>query len=91
MFDDYWRNNCQSQNSAGKRTVKIPYLRRLALPGNYRKVPILPEDGESQKCSRRRATMGPHHAQVRAHLWPRLGVVRRPWPTSGVQIGRAHV
>jgi hypothetical protein len=26
MFDDYWRINCRSQNSVGKRTVKTPYF-----------------------------------------------------------------
>jgi hypothetical protein len=49
MFDDYWRINCRSQNSAGKRTVKTPYFWRSAILGKYPKVPILPEDGSSQK------------------------------------------
>jgi hypothetical protein len=44
MFDDYWRICCQSQDSAGKRTIKTPYFGRS---GNSRKIPenyILPED-----------------------------------------------
>ena len=82
MFYIYWRIKHRSQNSAGKRSVKIPYLRRSASPENNQKVPILPEDGGSQKGSRRRATMGPHHAQARAHPWPRLAMVRRPCVTS---------
>jgi hypothetical protein len=49
MFDDYWRINCRSQNSAGKRTIKTPYFRRSAIPGKYPEVPISPEDGSSQK------------------------------------------
>jgi hypothetical protein len=48
-FDDYWRINCRSQNSAGKRTVKTPYFGRLAILGKYPEVSILPEDGGSQK------------------------------------------
>jgi hypothetical protein len=49
MFDDCWKINCRSQNSAGKRTAKTPYFWRSAIPGKYPKVPILPEDGSSQK------------------------------------------
>jgi hypothetical protein len=49
MFDDYWRINCRSQNSAAKRTVKTPYFWRSAILGKYSEVPILPEDGSSQK------------------------------------------
>jgi hypothetical protein len=49
MFDDYWRINCQSQNSAGKRTIKTLYFWRSAIPGKYPEVPILPEDRSSQK------------------------------------------
>jgi hypothetical protein len=49
MFDDYWRIKCQSQNSAGKRTVKTPYFWRSAIPRKYPEVPILLEDGSSQK------------------------------------------
>jgi hypothetical protein len=44
MFDDYWRICYRSQDSAGKRTIKTPYFRRLEnskkIPENY----ILPED-----------------------------------------------
>ena len=39
---------------------------------------FLPEASRSLKESRRRAPERPHHAQVRAHPWPRLGVVRSP-------------
>jgi hypothetical protein len=49
MFGDYWRINCQSQNSAGKRSVKTPYFWRSTIPGKYPEVPILPGDGSSQK------------------------------------------
>lgn len=38
MFDDYWRINCQSHNSAGKRTVKIPYFWRSAIHGKHLEV-----------------------------------------------------
>jgi hypothetical protein len=61
MFDDYWRINCQSQNSVGKRTIKIPYFRRSAIPKKYPEVPILPDDGGSQEERLRWATRGPHH------------------------------
>jgi hypothetical protein len=61
MFDDYWRINCRSQNSAGKRTVKTPYFWRSAIPGKYPEVVILLEDGISQRERLRCATKGPHH------------------------------
>jgi hypothetical protein len=44
MFDDHWRICCWSQDTAEKRTIKIPYFGRS---GNSRKIPenyILPED-----------------------------------------------
>ena len=49
MFDEHWRNNCRSQDSAGKRTVKIQYFGRAEIPRNYSEVPILSDDGGSQK------------------------------------------
>jgi hypothetical protein len=49
MFHDYWRTHCQSQDSAGKRTVKTPYFRRSAIPGKYLEIHISSEDGSSQK------------------------------------------
>jgi hypothetical protein len=44
MFDDYWRIHCRSQDSVRKRTVKIQYFGRPAIPRKYPEVPILPED-----------------------------------------------
>jgi hypothetical protein len=49
MFEDYWRINCRSQDSARKRTVKIPYFWRSTIRDKYTEVPILPEDGDSQE------------------------------------------
>jgi hypothetical protein len=49
MFDDYWRIHCRSQDSAGKRTVKTPYIRRPAILGKYPEIHILSKDGSSQK------------------------------------------
>ena len=82
MFDDYWRINCRSQDSAGKRTVKIQYFGRSIIPRKYTEVHILSEDPGSQKESRRGATGGPHHPQARASPRPRLGMVWPPWPTT---------
>ena len=82
MFDDYWRINCRSQNSAGKRTVKIPYFWKSAIRGKYPEVPILPDAGGSQKGRLRWATMGPHHVVARPGPGPRHHVVWRPWPTT---------
>jgi len=88
MFDDYWRINCRSQDSAGKRTVKIPYFWRSEAPEEKTKVNILPEDGASQKGRLRWATRGPHPPQARVDPWPRLGRVWPPWPTSGSPLSR---
>jgi hypothetical protein len=49
MIDDYWRIHCRSQNSAGKKTIKIQYFWRPAIPGKYPEVTISPEDGSCQK------------------------------------------
>ena len=76
MFYNYWRIKYRTQNSAGKRTVKIPYLRISALPGKHQRVLISPEDGESQKESRR----GPHGT----HTWSRRGPTPgRAWTGCG--------
>ena len=83
MFYNYWRINCWSQNSARKRTVKIPYFCRSALSGEHREVPISPEYGGSQKGSQRWATRGPHLVVAWAHPWPRLHRVWEPSPTTG--------
>jgi hypothetical protein len=49
MLDDHWRICCQSQDSAGKRTIKGPYFEdqenSRKIPGNY----IFPEDSGCQK------------------------------------------
>ena len=90
MFHDYWRINCRSQNSAGKKTVKIPYFWRSAVPGEHRRVPISPEDGGSQKGSQRWATRGPHLVVARAHPWSRRHRVREPWPTTGSPLRVLH-
>jgi hypothetical protein len=44
MFDDHWRNCCQSQDSAGKWTVKAPYFEDQKIPEKYQENYILPED-----------------------------------------------
>ena len=49
MFDDYWRINHRSRNSAGKSTVKTPILRRSNSDGEHPEAPIIADDGGSQK------------------------------------------
>ena len=66
MFDDYWRMDHRSLNSAGKSTVKIQYLQRPEEQNKKMEVPILPDAGGSQKIRPRWGTTGPH--QVVA--WP---------------------
>jgi hypothetical protein len=71
MFEDFWRINYRSQDSVGKRTVKIPYFWRSTIRDKYTVVPILPEDGDSQEENLRGPTGGPHHPQARATPGPR--------------------
>jgi hypothetical protein len=61
MFGDYLRINCWSQNSAGKRAVKIPYFRRATIPRKYPETPIFLDDGGRQKGSLRGGRRGSHH------------------------------
>ena len=48
MFDDYWRINHRSPESAGKSVVKTPYLRNSFSEDDHRQVPIIPDDGGNQ-------------------------------------------
>jgi hypothetical protein len=84
MFDDYWRIHSRSQDSAGKRTVKIQYFWRPAILGKYPEIHISPKDGSSPKERARWATRGPHHLVVRASPRSRRLVVWPPWPTSAI-------
>jgi hypothetical protein len=65
MFDDYWRINCRSQISAGKSTVKALYFWSTKNISEKTDVPILSEDGLSQKGRLRWARRGPHHPWAR--------------------------
>jgi hypothetical protein len=60
MFDDHWRISCRSQDSAGKRTIKGPYLEdqenSRKILGNY----IFLENSGSQKEESRGARRAPH-------------------------------
>ena len=81
MFDDYWRMNHRSLNSAGKSTVKIQYLQSSEYKTKNLEVPILPNAGGSQKGRTRWAPGGPGAAPIAAepapceaalaHLWQR--------------------
>ena len=81
MFHDYWRIIHRSQDSAGKSTVRMQYFGRPTIDGNYTENLIFPEDGASQKESRR-AAMGPPHRPARAKAWPRRPVRRGPTAPS---------
>src|SRR4051794_30327062 len=56
MFDDYWRIHRRSQDSAGKRTIKIQYSGRTTIREEYTEVPILPDAGGRRKGRLRWAT-----------------------------------
>ena len=88
MFDDYWGFICRSQISAGKSTVKTLYFWSSENLVKYTEVPILSEDGGSQKGRPRWARRGPHHPWARAPPWPRPSQVWCPWPTSGAPPSR---
>ena len=88
MFDDHWIINCRSQISAGKNNVKALYFWSTKNISEKTDVPILSEDGLSQKGRLRWARRGPHHPWARGPPWPRPGQVWRPWPTSGAPPSR---
>ena len=68
MLDDFWRMNCQSQDSDGKSGVQMQYSRRSENSRKYMEIPIFPEDEGCQKGERRWATGGPHHPLAQATL-----------------------
>jgi len=88
MFDDHWIINCRSQISAGKSNVKALYFWSTKNISEKTDVPILSEDGLSQKGRLRWARRGPHHPWARGPPWPRPGQVWCPWPTSGAPPSR---
>ena len=49
MFDDYGGTSHRNPEPAGKSIVKAPYSRRSFSENNHRQVPIIPDDGGSQK------------------------------------------
>ena len=75
MFDDYGRINHRSSESARKSVIKTPYLRSSFSEENYRQVPIIPDDGGSQKGGPRWCLWGPHHLAVRMPPGARAGGV----------------
>ena len=82
MFHDHWGIIHRRLNSAGKRTVKIPYFWRPTESGANTEDLIFANKGVSQKGSRRRAASGPHHVVARHPPGRRHQVVWRPWPTN---------
>ena len=64
--------NCRSQISAGKNTVKTLHFWSSKNIFKKTEVPILSEEGVSQKGRLRWATRSPHHT------WARQGISRRP-------------
>ena len=88
MFDDHWIINCRSQISAGKSIVKALYFWSTKNISEKTDVPILSEDGGSQKGRLRWVRRGPHHPWAWAPPWPRPSQVWCPWPTSGAPPSR---
>src|SRR4051794_35549307 len=82
MFDDFNGICCRDWNSAGKVTIWTPYFGRSINSGKISEVPIFLDDEGSQKGEPRWATMGPDMTMAWAPVWPRLGSVWLPWPTS---------
>ena len=81
MFDDFWRINHRSQNSAGKNTVKTPYLRRSTIDEKHPEALILPDDEGSQERRPRWGSTGSHHVVAWTLLRARRHMVWEPWPT----------
>ena len=88
MFDDYWRINHRSQNSAGKSIVKTPILRRSYSDEKHPEAPIIPDDGGSQKGRPRWGLRGPHHVVTWVPLPARDHMVWLPWPTRANPLSR---
>ena len=63
MFHDYLEISHRRQDSAVKSTVRMQYFERSAIDGNYTKIPIFPEDEESQKGEPRGPEVGAGAAQ----------------------------
>ena len=75
MFDDYGGTNHQSPESAGKSVVKTPYSRSSISKNNHRQVPIIQDDGGSQKGGPRWCPRGPHNLVARMDPGVRVGGV----------------
>ena len=82
MFDDYWGIHHRSQDSAGKRTVKIQYFGRSIIPRKYTEVHISSEDPREPEGELEGGHRGPTPPQARASPRPRLGMMWPPWPTT---------
>src|SRR3954453_20959858 len=67
MFDHFDGVCCRSWNSAGKVTIRTPYIGRSINSGKIPKVPIFPDDEGSQKGKSRGATRAPDATPVWAH------------------------
>ena len=82
MFDDYWRIDHRSLETAGKSTVKIHYLRRSEYKTKTVENIVLPDHGGSHEERPRWGPGGPHPLLARPALDPREHGVWPPWPTS---------
>ena len=76
IFDDRWRFDCRSPESAGKNTVKILNFCNSRNSEKIQRFNILPEDEGSQKGDRR----GPQGAHTPPRHDPTLG---RTWGPPG--------
>jgi hypothetical protein len=70
MFDDHWRSYCQSQDSAGKRTIKGPYFEDQK---NSRKIPEIIFSQKTQEARRRsqeEPRLGKFQKNTRNYIFP---------------------
>ena len=65
MFDDYGGTSHRNPESAGKSIVKTPYSRSYFSENDHRQVPIIQDDGGSQKGEPRWCPRGPHNLVAR--------------------------
>ena len=82
MFDDYEGTSHRNPESARKSVIKTPYLRSSFSDENHRQVPIIPDDGGSQKKEPRWVLRGPHNLVARMDPPAREQGVWLPWPTG---------